>query len=1040
MLHLILLLHLFMVRISTALLLTSCVLHFLVFPVRVFSQADASISEMPIQVLLERIQSEGIAATLPLAIDFLKRLEEHKNPSVEVELMRSRLYFELSRSFFNRFAEGGAVGDLESSIEYGRKLRKHFPEAANAVNTLQFEIDGKLSQREWDGALEALKEGLQNIDSGLYFESYRSQWLSQICFVYSLLEEWENGEPYFALLYNSLDSSKLDRALAAIYLIRAYEALETPLKALLYVSAIGDAGDERWDPHLNLSLFKLGNQLSDEAEYTKANYLYFLSLTLEEITQFNQQKLAVLEDRLIKSRSLIEDEDALEGLMFEKQSLERYIASLKEQTSYTAPLKYARARNLKRMGRNFDSFFAFLRLIREHPDHSYVERYHYTAFNQSVEIRYHDYSVQLGEEYLGNSVYEAYWREVTVKLMSVLFEQEEYDRVIALGKTFMERDPEHPYGINVVHFMSSSWMRVDDIESLREQVGQYVASYPQAPLNESANYWLGLANVVEQKFESAKLNFDRVIEDYANGSFYIESRFRRAVCEFGLGNYVDAKELFKEWVLNYPNHELRGEAEGLLGDIYAFESDVDTALAHYEAVDQYTNRMNLIDHAYFESVRLLEANNRFQEMVDRLEQYSKRYPETGNLARAIFRIGQAYENLGQPEVMLESYFLAIIRFGNNPKAEGVDQIFVRFSEKYYKFRDNYESTLAFLNRLMEDEEFRIEMLTDRKAMHVYRMQNPSIDRDVMDTLLRDEALRYGLSPRPLPQTEEQIAAGEALNFDKSMLPEAKRYLEDKLAITQERIEKYPSVTPEERFKDLFELSLRDGRRTLQMRLLVAFDALGIPLPEGVTFAYDDLDAASPATLGWIARKEIENQPHVAIRAAKRLMEDYPNSLAYPDGLFALAELSAKEGKVDAALELYDSIQDNYPMWPEASTTAVRAADILFESEDVQGALDRYLAILNVRDWRGEVWAEACLKIGRCFEKMGEPMKAHGFYERTYLSYRTYPKWTAKALYFDALLLESMNEAESARNLYGEYLELPRAEELTHYEQVKRLYN
>jgi len=996
---------------------------------------DVPIREMSNQLLIAQIQERGVGNAIDLVKELLERLEKEENVTPELNGLKARIYFEVSLFYYNAFVLSASPSDLNECIDYGQKLRKEFPSDPKALESLDFEVNGRLSLRAWEEARTALKEGMDGIDAGIYPPSKKREWLSNTCLVYAVLEEWSDGEPYFINQFKSLSSSVHDRALAAIYLIRTYESAETPEEALQYIPVLSDAKDDRWDAELNLSLFKLGNQFSDEAEYSKANYLYFKCLTLEDIAEFYEGKVLSLKKRMewYQNREVPVPPE-LDG---EVESLESYVKALKNQQSYTAPLKYARARNLERMGRSFDSFFAYLRLVREHPEHSYAERYHFTAFNQSIEIGYSVYSIELGEAYLANSAYDTYWREVSVKLMSLYFELENYDRVLALGKDFMSKDPTHAYGSHVVHFMAFSWMRLEDFASLRETLNFHLDAHPMAPLSESAHYWLGLADVVEQAFNEAIVHFDFVVENFSSGNFYVESRFRRGVCEFGLGDYEAAKLLFTEWIDSYPTNHLRGEGEGFLGDIAASEAKIERALEHYSAVDQYTKRMSLVDHAYFESARLLEANGRFQDMVERLNLYMSKYQDDGNLARAIFRIGQAYESLGQPEIMLESYFAAIIRYGDNPLAEGVDEIFLRFSEKYYKFKNIFESTAEFVDGLLSNEIFRLEIMADRKALHLYRMEHTDVDRDLIERLLRDDALRIGLSSRELPLTEEQQLAGVAPLVDNSIQPEAKQYLDERLAYFSERIEGYPPVAPEQRFRELFQTASSSGQRTLELRLLVAFDELGIDAPGDAKLVLKDLSAASPATLGWIARKQLNEDARLAEQAARQVLVEYPESLAAPDAHIVLAELIAEAGDLNAALERFDFVRENYPTWPKSAVTAIRAGDLCFAAGEYDKALERYLYVLQVRDWRGKAWAQACLQIGECYEKTGEMMKAHGFYERTYLTYRQFAEWTARALYNDALLLEGLNEIQSAKNLYSQYLELPEVNSFPNHDEVKK---
>ena len=531
-------------------------------------------------------------------------------------------------------------------------------------------------------------------------------------------------------------------------------------------------------------------------------------------------------------------------------------------------------------------------------------------------------------------------------------------------------------------------------------------------------------------------HFDTIIGNYPDGNFYIEARFRRAVCAFGLGDYDDAKARFDQWGTDFPANHLRGEAEVFLGDIDAYYAKVDSALAHYALTETFTAKMNLVDHAYFESVRLLEANERFEDMIALLDQYMERFQDTGNLSRAIFQIGRAYESVGQPEVMIQAYYDAIERFGNNKNAEGIDEIFESVTKKYTQFATHYQSTIEFIDRLLADEAFRLEIADDRKKLHLYRLKHPEVESDIIDSILRNPEIREGLGTRAIALTAEEVTAGTAQQYDTSILPKSKTYLEAQLADFQAKSGRFPSETPEQQLRALYTKAKAQSQRTLELRLLAAFNSLGLKTPGETTLSINDFQDASPATLAWIAASMIEKDPKLSAMAIDEVIYGHPDSLAMPDALSTQAQIAYNNGNLAESIEILDRISDRYPTWPDAPKVALRTASLFVESKQYPEALDRYLGVLQVRDWRGAAWAEACYQIGRCYEHTGETLKAHGFYERTYLSYRQFPEWAGKAYYRDGLLLEQMNETESAKSVYEAYLELTNAESLADYEAVR----
>lgn len=987
--------------------------------------------------LLSFIQNHSLDEAMPHMLEVIKRIETDKEAAEGMEGLLALCYYEMSRYHYNQFVNKKKSGAGSEAIAYGKKLRKASPTDKNATATLQFEINIHRVNQNWEQMRTSLESALNGIKEGLYPPSKKSEWLEEICYSYATERLWVKGRPRFIEAYESTFSSTKLRNLAAIYLIQSYQESKEAENALTYIPELQGAKETRYDPNLNLALFKLGNQFSEKGEYSSANYMYFLCLTIETITEYNQAKFKRLEARNQWYRG--KDTPTPPELEEEIESLRKYIEELKEQTSYTGPLKYYRARNLERMGRIYDAFFAYLRLIHEHPEHPNSELFHFTAFNQADDIGYLDDALELGESYLARSEYVVYRKETIVKLISNYFTLENYDRVFELGEEFVSNYPDHRYGNNVVHFMGFGYMRTGQIDKARKVLGGYLKDHPDAPLAQSAHYWVGLGDVIEQNFDEAIQHFDSIIENHPDGNFFIEARFRRAVCDFGLGDYDAAKTRFDQWVADYPDSHLRGEAEVFLGDIDAYYAKVESALAHYALTETFTSKINLIDHAYFESVRLLEANEQFEAMITLLNQYMERFQDTGNLSRAIFKIGQAYENTGQPELMIRAYYGAIERFGNNKNAEGVDEIFDTVVKKYDQFTTYYTSTIQFIERLLQDEAFRLEMADDRKKLHLYWMKNPEVEEDIIDSLLRNPAIREGLGTRAIPLTEEEVLAGAVQQYDTSILPESQAYLETQLAEFQAKLKRFPSESekPKNLLSALYATAKKNSQRTLELRLLAAFDKLGLKAPGETTLSVNDFPSASPATIAWMADSLIEKDPELAAMAIDRILYEHPDSEAVPDALNAKAQIAYNNGKINESIEILDQISERFPTWPNASKVSLRTAKLFMESKQYAEALKRYLAILQVRDWRGAAWAESCYQIGRCYEYTSETLKAHGFYERTYLSYRQFPEWAGKAYYRDGLILEGMAENESAKSVYEKYLQLPDAETLADYEAVRK---
>ena len=115
-------------------------------------------------------------------------------------------------------------------------------------------------------------------------------------------------------------------------------------------------------------------------------------------------------------------------------------------------------------------------------------------------------------------------------------------------------------------------------------------------------------------------------------------------------------------------------------------------------------------------------------------------------------------------------------------------------------------------------------------------------------------------------------------------------------------------------------------------------------------------------------------------------------------------------------------------------------DALRLARRYEDAIEAYSLIINQREWRGEIWAEATFNIGRSFLNMNQTGKAQGFFERTYLAYSGYPVWAGKAVMESGSLLEASGDVDSARRTYEFFVNSPRASDSPLYEVARQRLN
>ena len=70
-------------------------------------------------------------------------------------------------------------------------------------------------------------------------------------------------------------------------------------------------------------------------------------------------------------------------------------------------------------------------------------------------------------------------------------------------------------------------------------------------------------------------------------------------------------------------------------------------------------------------------------------------------------------------------------------------------------------------------------------------------------------------------------------------------------------------------------------------------------------------------------------------------------------------------------------------------------------------------VMGVPEWRGPLFAEAMFGMGNCAQAAGDLEKAHSFYQRVYLLFKSYSNgdWAAKGYLAAADVLNKMGEEE-----------------------------
>ena len=247
-------------------------------------------------------------------------------------------------------------------------------------------------------------------------------------------------------------------------------------------------------------------------------------------------------------------------------------------------------------------------------------------------------------------------------------------------------------------------------------------------------------------------------------------------------------------------------------------------------------------------------------------------------------------------------------------------------------------------------------------------------------------------------------------------------VEELISPYRDQLAQYPSESPADFYRRLLAKYRGTGDYFAEVRMLMGLYRVGMTREPSEPFDKAFLDEATPRVLLYVADYSREDRLEFAVMAWEKVVAEYANTDSAIVAYMRLADVSARRGERQKAIDYLRSIRDQFPGTPKLPAVILRQGELLTAMGRTDEAREEYQYILQVPEWRGEFHARALLQTGRAFMKDGQPDKAHGFFERTFLAYSHFGKWAGQAYLADAEALVEMGAPQDAASTLREALE------------------
>ena len=546
-----------------------------------------------------------------------------------------------------------------------------------------------------------------------------------------------------------------------------------------------------------------------------------------------------------------------------------------------------------------------------------------------------------------------------------LYQDGAYGEAAAAFAAFRRAFPESQQAGDALFWGAESHFQAGNFGRAEAGFTQYTNEYTGGPHMDAARYALGWTYFRQQRYEAAAATFERFLSTYQRDegdvpyredaqlrladSHYALKRYDAAVQAYGQirgdsedyalyqqaqaqsfgGALGEAASTLQRLLEDFPESDLREEAQYRLGYVYFQQQDYDAAVRAYGRVIDTAPGDPLAAQAQYGIGDALFNDGRFEDAARAYRTVLEHYPESAAASDAAASIQYALEAMGddtEATAMVDSFAAA------NPQSGAADELRFRRAEAKYRSGD-VDGALADFRRFVrtsQNEDLLPEAYFYLGSISADRGQTTEAEnylRQVVDTY--PESVRATSAASRLGRLyREQDRPQEALRLYRAM---ADLQPDD------------AGVQAEARFGQSMALMSLGQEQEAQQLLQETIDAA----PEA--------PEATLARLGLARLYEEAGRSSEAADLYRRVVRASRDE-AGAEALYRLGALRLRQGDPNAALEELSRLPDLYSAYPEwlarSYLVQARAYRRLGQRGDAVRLYDRVL-----RDFAGTPFAQ-----------------------------------------------------------------------------------
>lgn len=265
-----------------------------------------------------------------------------------------------------------------------------------------------------------------------------------------------------------------------------------------------------------------------------------------------------------------------------------------------------------------------------------------------------------------------------------------------------------------------------------EVLDAHAKRFPQSAFKENASYWAGMSRFYAKDYPAAIKQLEEYAARAGNAGLREDARFRAAQSRFNSRDFAAAEKALIQFRKDFPRSGQADEARNMLGDSCLAQGQVDAALEAYREIPVRSG--TAYDYAAFRIDKVFEAGGDAAGREAHLREFLEKRPQSPRVPQAIAALATLAKARDDAAAARELYWSALRDHGNNPEAEGVEDI-LRGLQRLYPGEEGRETLLEELSgleaksRAAKQETLQSRLLAARASL--IRRNEPEVARELL---------------------------------------------------------------------------------------------------------------------------------------------------------------------------------------------------------------------------------------------------------------------------------------------------------------------